>query len=47
VGSKRDRAWLDAEVIDPASHQPDTKMPAHELSRAELAALVSYLMSLK
>jgi cbb3-type cytochrome oxidase cytochrome c subunit len=47
VGSKRDRAWLDAEVIDPASHQPDTKMPAHELPKAELDALVNYLLGLK
>jgi mono/diheme cytochrome c family protein len=47
VGSKRSRDWLAQEIVNPDAHQPDSKMPAHELSKDELNALVDYLASLK
>ena len=47
VGSKRSQGWIADEIIDPASHQPDSKMPTHELSKEQLDALVNYLAALK
>ena len=47
VGAKRDAAWLKAYLQDPKSKLPDSKMPKMKLDDAQLAALVSYLLTLK
>jgi len=42
-------AWLQAEIKNPKSHKPDSKMPSYEASikGKELSSLATYLSSLK
>jgi mono/diheme cytochrome c family protein len=47
AGARRDRSWLAEEITNPDSHQPGSRMPAHELSKKELDALAGYLAALK
>ncbi len=46
VGSRRDRAWLETQIVDPQAHNRDTNMPAYpNLPSADLNALVDYLVA--
>jgi ubiquinol-cytochrome c reductase cytochrome b subunit len=47
-GRARSRAWLEAQIRDPARHFPGSPMPAFaNLSDAQLGALVAYLSGLR
>jgi cbb3-type cytochrome oxidase cytochrome c subunit len=44
VGSRRDAAWINAQICDPASHNPSTRMPAFRHVRGfDLRSLIAFL----
>lgn len=47
VGDKRDRKWLIAHFKEPSSLSPNSIMPPVTLPESDLAALTSYMLSLK
>ncbi len=48
VGTRRGRAWLEAQVTSPRSHNPNSNMPAYpNLTPGDLGALVDYLAARK
>lgn len=48
VGARRDREWIEKQIKDPKSHNPNSIMPAFaRLSEKDLEALVNYLSGLR
>ena len=47
TGSRRDAAWLDKWLLDPAAVKPGTTMPKLPMTDAERKALVDYLLAQK
>ncbi|HLV78674.1 MAG TPA: cytochrome c [Chthonomonadaceae bacterium] len=49
TGASHSAAWLEAEVKDPKSHNPKSRMPAYgsKIQGGNLKALAAYLASLK
>ncbi len=48
VGSRRDREWIEGQIKNPKSHNPDSIMPAFAgLPEKDLEALADYLSGLK
>ncbi len=45
VGTKRDAAWLQRYLQDPATAIPDTKMPKADLTGQEVKDLAAYLLT--
>jgi mono/diheme cytochrome c family protein len=45
IAARRQRAWLVAYVLDPASLKRDAEMPAADLSREAIAAILDYIDS--
>jgi DmsE family decaheme c-type cytochrome len=46
-GDKRDAEWLRTQVTNPKAHNPNTVMPATDLSKPDLEALVALLLAQK
>jgi mono/diheme cytochrome c family protein len=49
IGKTKTAKWLEDQIKDPKSHNPDAKMPGYEdaIKDKDLKALVAYLQSLK
>ena len=47
IASRRDAAWLDHWIADPAAVKPGTTMPKLPLSESDRASVVSYLSTLR
>jgi nitric oxide reductase subunit C len=47
-GSKRDALWIEKQIRDPKSHDPNTAMPPFpQITEGEIKVLIGYLTSLK
>jgi nitric oxide reductase subunit C len=48
VGGKRDKAWIEAQITDPKSHNPNSIMPASsKLAAKDVEELAGYLAGLR
>jgi len=48
IGSKRDKAWIEAQIRDPKSHNPQSIMPSDsKLSSKDIDDLANYLAGLR
>jgi cbb3-type cytochrome oxidase cytochrome c subunit len=44
VGSRRDAAWIRTQIVDPASHNPASRMPPFpQITGFDLRSLVAFL----